>query len=76
MLPAPSLNRQPTANAGPDQVWSATGTAQLDGSASHDPDADPLTYRWSVVSAPPGADAQLDNPYAAQPILQTAVSGT
>jgi hypothetical protein len=76
VLPAPSLNGQPTAHAGPDQVWSAAGTAQLDGSASYDPDADPLTYRWSVASAPPGADAQLDDPYAARPILQTAVSGT
>lgn len=38
----------------------------LDGSASADPDADPITYRWSVVQAPAGSavaivDAQLVN---------------
>ena len=74
--PAPALNRQPTADAGPDQTWSSTGIAQLDGTGSSDPDADPLTYHWSVVSAPPGADPSIDDPNAPQPTLATAVSGT
>lgn len=76
VLPAPVPNRQPTADAGPDQTWSSNGMALLDGTASSDPDGDPLTYHWSVVAAPQGADARFDDPYAAQPTLQTAVSGT
>jgi hypothetical protein len=76
VLAAPIVNRQPTADAGPDQVWSANGTAALDGTGSSDVDGDPLTYHWSVVTAPPGADPQLDDPHAPQTTLVTTVSGT
>jgi hypothetical protein len=48
-----SLNRPPTANAGPDQALVNNSTVRLDGSLSADPDGDPLTsYAWAFTSSP------------------------
>ena len=47
------LNHPPIANAGPGQILGCTdhtGTpAILDGSASHDPDGDALSYLWQGI---------------------------
>ncbi|MBW8333933.1 MAG: T9SS type A sorting domain-containing protein, partial [Prolixibacteraceae bacterium] len=44
-------NQSPTANAGLDQSLNEGVIVTLDGTASNDPDSDPLTYLWSP---PPG----------------------
>ena len=45
-------NDQPVADAGPDQVGVQAGTIMLDGSASYDPDDDPIAFAWEQVSGP------------------------
>lgn len=50
-------NGLPIADAGQDGSVGEQDILLLDGSGSHDPDGDPLTYSWSVVSTPPGVTA-------------------
>jgi K319-like protein/HYR domain-containing protein len=47
------LNNRPVADAGDDQTVLSGRLAVLDGSASTDPDGDPLGYRWEQVTGPP-----------------------
>jgi PKD domain len=69
-------NRPPVANAGPDQiveVGSCDGaTVTLNGSASVDPDGDPLTYVWAWD----GGSAEGPNPSITLPMGTTEIALT
>ncbi len=57
-----TLNSVPVADAGPDQSVFVGDTVQLDGSGSSDADGDPLTFSWSLTTAPGGSLAMLSDP--------------
>jgi hypothetical protein len=70
------LNGKPAADAGPDMtVYLGDKAVQLDGTASSDPEDDPLAYRWTIISRPQGSNAQLSDPNSAGPILPLDEAG-
>ena len=60
------VNQSPTADAGADQNVPTGATVQLDGSASSDPESDPLTYSWSLTTSA-GSTASLSDPNIVNP---------
>ena len=58
-------NRRPVADAGPDQEVDPAATVMLDGTASYDPDDDPITsYSWTQTA---GITVALDDASSATP---------
>jgi hypothetical protein len=55
-------NLAPTAHAGSDRLVIVGEVAELDGSASSDPEGDSLTFDWSLLSAPQGSTANILSP--------------
>jgi hypothetical protein len=55
-------NQRPVANAGPDQQVEVATRVLLDGSASSDPENDPISYQWGLISQPAGSAAVLETP--------------
>lgn len=45
-------NDAPVADAGPDQLGVQPGAVTLDGSASFDPEGDPITFQWTQIAGP------------------------
>jgi len=50
-------------------------TVIFDGSGSEDADGDPLVYRWSIVGAPGGSQADLSDPLSIKPDFVPDVPG-
>jgi hypothetical protein len=50
-------NGDPVANAGADQNTVERQGVTIDGSKTRDPENDPITYQWQLVSAPTGSAA-------------------
>jgi len=72
----PPPSTAPVANAGPDLGSVPSGThVTLNGSASTDPNGDPLTYSWKLLSKPAGSAAVLANPTSVMPFFTVDFAG-
>jgi len=65
----------PIANAGVDQTVQVAREVTLDGSASHDPDGDAISYQWSIHSAPDDNTATLSATNVISPTIIPDIAG-
>lgn len=68
-------NGSPVANAGQDASVNLGTQFALSG-AGTDPDGDPLTYAWTLVSKPQGSEATITSPESQNSIIVIDVHGT
>lgn len=69
-------NLPPVADAGVSRSVDVGTTAALDGSGSHDPNGDPLSYAWALVSFPAGSTAAIADAGSASASLTPDREGT
>ena len=71
-----TVNSAPVANAGEAQTAAVGTTVILQGNRSSDVDGDPLTFRWTFLTRPPGSQATLLDPMAVNPTFVVDRPGT
>jgi hypothetical protein len=64
-------NTAPVAEAGIDQSAAVGENVFLDGSGSFDPDDDPISFTWSIISKPEESLAELDDAAIINPCFTT-----
>ena len=70
-----NLGDAPIADAGPDQFHQPGTPVVLDGTNSFDPNSDPITFAWALISAPAGSTAALDDPTSSTPGFTADLAG-
>lgn len=75
MVKATRANAAPIADAGTNQLVNPRTAVALDGSASKDPNGDPLTYRWALTFKPAGSNASLSSTTAVHPNFVADLAG-
>lgn len=71
-----SSNQAPVATINAPTSATVGVAISFDGSASKDPDGQPLTYRWELTAKPSGSAATLSDTAAAKPVLTPDLVGT
>lgn len=74
VLQMPAANRIPVAQVGKDKIGAVGAVVRLDGGASSDKDGDPLSYLWTLKSAP-GSKAKLSKTTAAMTTFKPDIAG-